>query len=411
MIRWITDSLGTAAYDRIIHDNKDFQIVDVRDLVDKRGNNSDIILEKINEAIEFLNLGEKVVICCDYGISRSNAIAAGVLSQYEGISFSAAVQRTISLTGEKKIKVQILSAVRDAISTKILNNEDIDAQKTILITGGSGFLGSQLTKKLSDYNIISPSHEQINLVYGATDLDLIIKERNVDCIVHLANPRIYSDNEAMGASLVMLKNVIDICCDNKIKLIYPSGWEIYSGYRSDYLLASEYLPPHPNGIYGETKNLCENLLEYSKINNDLEYLILRFSPIYGGGDKPKFIYNFIDKAEKNEDIVAHQYQNGFPILDLLYIEDAISAFRLAIEKQMTGSINIGSGLGYSTTDVAEIIVEQLKSNSKIQYKKINNYAPNIVMDISYAKKVMSWEPCTQLSVGIDNIIKNRCERK
>ena len=235
---------------------------------------------------------------------------------------------------------------------------------------------------------------------------------DIDCIIHLANPRIYVSNAALGKSLTMLKNVIDVCCDNKIKLIYPSGWEIYSGYRSNFLIASEYLPAHPKGIYGETKTVCENILEYSKINDNLEYLILRFSPIYGGGDKPKFIYNFIDKAVKNEVITTHQYLNGYPTLDLLYIDDAISAFKLAMNKNLTGSINIGSELGHSTNDVAEMIVKQLKSKSKIQHKKINDYAPNIVMDTAMAKKVLEWEPRTSLDEGIGNIIqKNKCVGK
>jgi UDP-glucuronate decarboxylase len=412
MIRWITESLGTAAYNDVFHDQKNFQIVDVRDLVDKRGNNSDVICKKIDEIIDFLNHGKKVVICCDHGISRSNAIAAGVLSLLEGIPFSDAIQRIISSTGEKKIKIQMLSAVRKATAKNISENDEENTQKTILITGGSGFIGSQLVRQLSEYRIISPSREQIDLIKGALDLDFIIKEENVDCIVHLANPRIYTDNEAMGTSLVMLKNVIDVCCDNKIKLIYPSGWEIYSGYRSNFLIASEYLPAHPKGIYGETKTVCENILEYSKINDNLEYLILRFSPIYGGGDKPKFIYNFIDKAVKNEVITTHQYLNGYPTLDLLYIDDAISAFKLAMNKNLTGSINIGSGLGHSTNDVAEMIVKQLKSKSKIQHKKINDYAPNIVMDTAMAKKVLEWEPRTSLDEGIGNIIqKNKCVGK
>lgn len=406
MIRWITDSLGTAAYDDAIHDEKNFQIVDVRDLVDKRGNNTDVIRKKIDETLDILKQGKKVVICCDYGISRSNAIAAGVLSQLEGIPFSDAVQRIISSTGEKKIKVQMLSVVRKAIAGNICKNENVDAQKTVLITGGSGFLGSRLSEQLTTCRIVKPSHNQIDLIKGAVDLDFLIKKENVDCIIHLANPRIYNDNEAMGTSLVMLKNVIDICCDNDIKLVYPSGWEIYSGYRSNFLFASEHLPPQPKGVYGETKTLCEKILEYSKINENLEYLILRFSPIYGGGDKPKFIYNFIDKAIKNEVITTHKYLNGYPTLDLLYVEDAISAFTLAIEKDITGSINIGSGVGHSTHDVAEMIVSQLKSGSKIQHKQINDYAPNIVMDISKAKTALKWEPHTSLTAGIGSILQN-----
>ena len=91
--------------------------------------------------------------------------------------------------------------------------------------------------------------------------------------------------------------------------------------------------------------------------------------------------------------------------DRLYVDDAISALKLAIERDLSGSINVGSGVGYSTSDVAEMIVKQLRSKSKIEHRKINDYAPNIVMDISKAKRVLEWEPHTPLQVGIDNTIR------
>src|SRR5687768_7634450 len=81
MIRWITDRLGTASY-------YDYQeagnptgttLIDVRELIDREGNTNTLLVTKIQEAYKALQDGQKVVICCDKGISRSNAIALGVL--------------------------------------------------------------------------------------------------------------------------------------------------------------------------------------------------------------------------------------------------------------------------------------------------------------------------------------------
>jgi UDP-glucuronate decarboxylase len=407
MIRWITDSLGTAAYSDKEILNSNYQIIDVRDLVDKSGNSPGLIRERINEILDLLKKGKTVVICCDYGISRSNAIAAGVLSIIRDIPFSEAVQAVISATGEKKIKVQILSVVRQALNEKSsLGLEPKKFTKTILITGGSGFLGSQLKAQLPQYNVLTPSRTEIDLSLGSIQLDSLICDEKPDCIIHLANPRIYTDNDAMGSSLVMLKNVIDVCCENSIKLIYPSSWEIYSGYRSNFLLASESLPSFPKGAYSETKALSEKLLCYSMVNNDLACLILRFSPIYGSGsDKPKFIYNFLEKSVKNEEILTHQYINGFPTLDLIHISDALSAFRLAVEKDPKGEINVGTGVPHSTFEIAQIIVRQLKSKSGITHRKIEAYAPNIVMDNTKARRVLNWSPKVSIEEGIDLLIK------
>ena len=84
-IRWITPILGTAAFNAV-QDITDINIVDVRDLVDKAGNNSNAILNKIHQAIDLISQGKRTVVCCDYGMSRSNAIAVGIITNLEKIS-------------------------------------------------------------------------------------------------------------------------------------------------------------------------------------------------------------------------------------------------------------------------------------------------------------------------------------
>jgi len=114
LIRWITQNLGTSSYYNT-KENPDIHIVDIRDLVDKLGNPPNYVKTKIEEALRYIQEGNKVVISCDYGISRSNAIAAGVLSLQEGISLNDAVRKVIKETSEKSIKIEVLSAVRKAL--------------------------------------------------------------------------------------------------------------------------------------------------------------------------------------------------------------------------------------------------------------------------------------------------------
>ena len=83
--------LGSAAANEV-SDRKDFNIIDVRDLVDKAGNSPEAVRKRIIYGARCLKEGKKIVVCCDYGISRSNAIAAGIIASYEGISFDAAVR-------------------------------------------------------------------------------------------------------------------------------------------------------------------------------------------------------------------------------------------------------------------------------------------------------------------------------
>jgi len=409
MIRWITENLGTAAYEEVTQQSN-IHIVDVRDMVDKTGNLANVARQKLEEALSHLNQGEKVIVCCDYGMSRSNAIAAGVLSCSAHLSFNDAVRQVMLATGEKGIKIEVLSAVRDAIEEGLDTdvNNNMGSKKRILVTGGSGFIGSALIPHLRErYDVFAPKHKEIDLIKGTVNLDLLVKEQKIECIVHLANPHVYSTNEAIGETLVMLKNVLDVCRENEIKLIYPSSWEVYSGYRSMFLLASETLPKLPKGPYGESKYLCEILIEHHQCQYGLDCAILRSSPVYGvGGDKPKFIYNFLKKAINNEEILAHKYINGHPSLDLLYIDDLISAFLAVIESDYTGSINIGSGKSISTTEVAEFIVKSIGSTSPIEHHEIQDFAPNIVMDISIARSILNWKPKISIQDGIHCILNN-----
>jgi UDP-glucuronate decarboxylase len=186
---------------------------------------------------------------------------------------------------------------------------------------------------------------------------------------------------------------------------YISSWEVYSGYTAKEMRADENLPPRPGGTYGLAKAFCEQLIEHYHFRYGLEYCILRSSPVYGpASDRPKFIWNFISKASRNEEIVTHEYRNGLPILDLLYATDLCAAILAAIERGARGTINIGTGVGITTAEVAHLIVEKIGSKSRIHQHRIEAYTSNIVMDISHASAKLAWCPKTALSKGLDTII-------
>jgi nucleoside-diphosphate-sugar epimerase len=405
MIRWINERLGTAAWDEAQGSN-DISFFDVRDMVDKCGNTKCEVKSKIDEALMELRQGKRVVICCDYGMSRSNAIAAGVLALYEGINFDEAVRSVLDATGETAIKIEVLSTVRKSLNADSIPFSPSIKGRTILMTGSSGFIGSSLLNDLRlGFDVIAPTRKEIDLAKDAVRLDMLAKDKAVDTILHLANPRVYTTNESMGTTLAMLKNALDVCVENNLHLIYLSPWEIYSGYRSRELIADECLAPFPSGSYGQTKILCEALIEQYKKRYDISYTIIRSSPVYGpGSDRPKFIWNFIEKALHNKDIVTHRYINGFPTMDLLYIDDLKRAIMATIERRPEGYINIGSGVGTSTEQVAKYIVNLVGSESKIQNIDIDGYSSNILMDCRRAFAELEWKPTIDLIQGLKNLL-------
>ncbi|MCL2206460.1 MAG: NAD-dependent epimerase/dehydratase family protein [Fibromonadales bacterium] len=404
MIRWIIqEKLGTAPANADCIGN-DVVVLDVRDLVDRSGNSANLIKSKIGEGVAFLESGKRVIVCCDYGISRSNAIAAGILSKFNKVSLSTALKEVIYSTGEKEIKIDVLNMVRLALNEK--NNENDSIQKNILVTGGSGFVGKALLPLLNTkYNCFAPSSSDIDLLNGAAELDLYVKENKVSHIVHLANPRTYTSNKSLGITLTMLRNVLEVCKNNNVTLVYPSSWEIYSGYASNCLLADESLPPNPKGPYGETKWLCENLIKLFIEKHNLKVAMLRSCPLYGvGGERPKFLWSFIDYAKKALPIKTHCFLNGSPSLDLMYVEDFSSAIVAILDKNYCGYMNFGTGRLISTKEAAEIICGYIKSDSTIESVAISEYAPNIAMNNSLARQILGWEASIRFEDGIKRLI-------
>jgi len=405
MIRWITDNLGTCAFDPMLPD-EEIYVLDIRDMVDKAGNTDAMIREKIGFAVNEINSGKKVVISCDYGISRSNGIAIGVYATLYSIDFYNAAYFVMDKIGKHEIKPEILSAVYHALTEGSVIEKE--TKKNILLTGGTGFIGSKVCALLKmNHNVWNPSRQELDLVNDLFSLDLFVKKNRISTIVHFANPRIINSIRAMGETLVMLKNILAVCECNPIHLVYMSGWEVYSGYKTKGLLASEELPLLPKGIYGETKLLCETLIKNVSREGQIKYTIIRSSPVYGqGSDKPKFIYNFLDKAMKSQPITVHKYINSLPCLDLLFIEDLAEVLMRIVESENTGDFNIGTGQLTSTTEIAEFIIDIIGGKKSIKTVDILSSCANIAMDSTKAIHMYEWKPKVSIRAGIEEIIKS-----
>ncbi|MDI6797076.1 MAG: NAD(P)-dependent oxidoreductase [Desulfatibacillaceae bacterium] len=413
MICWITPNLGTGNYFKV-HGTTGIYILDVRDLVDKAGNPLEAVKGKIEEGCARLAAGEKVVVCCDYGMSRSNAVASGILARLKGISFFDAVRQVMNASGEKSIKIEVLNVVLKAVEPDaIALNTDPD-KKRILITGAHGFIGRDLPAMFEalGHTVFSPAREKIDLLKDTVELDLMVKEAGIDTLLHLASPRVYTVNEAVGITLLMLKNILDVCSQNSIRLVYTSGWEVYSGYAGSEIIANENNAMNPKGTYGQTKMLCEVLIEnHARTGNMPAPLILRGSPVYGpGSDRPRFIFNFLDKALANRPIITHQYKNAFPALDLMHISDFRAAIVKAAESGQAGSFNIGTGKVTTTREVAEMIVNKTGSSSLIRHIEIEDVVGNIAMDSSLAHDKLGWSAGVSIEEGLDEIIQSAKER-
>jgi nucleoside-diphosphate-sugar epimerase len=400
MIRWIRERLGTGPYEEI--GGQVWSIVDARHLVDKGGNPTGPILSLIQAGVRAFQRGETVVVACDFGISRSNAIAAGILSLAERKPYDAALRDVIENTEESEIKVDLAEAVRIALGEGRARSEN----RAILVTGAGGFIGGSLVPRLArNHQVLGPLRSELDLERGAVPLADYCSGNGVGTIVHLAYPRVYTNASAAGSSIVMLRNVIDACRVNKMHLVFVSSWVVFNGFSSPAMIADESTPMRPKGAYAETKYVEELLVDLHFQRGNIERSICRFAPIYGpGGDRPRFIRTFYDAAVHGRDIKTHRFRNGRPALDLLHVSDAVEAIVRVVQTRRSDIVHFGTGELRSTADVAALICGIAGRSVKLQEMDIDDDTSNIAFPSAKARMNLGWEPKVSLERGLSGML-------
>lgn len=397
--------LGTAPALDILGKVDGVEVIDVRELVDKGGNRADVVRDKIHQGVATVRLGKKTIVCCDHGISRSNAIAIGILSKYEGISVSQAIRRVMEATGNAEIRLDILETVREALHEVI--SARYSSHPRWLLVGGGGFLGSAIISSAPpEVEIISPSRQELNLLVGVPSIDSFVKDNNVDRVLYFASPYANNVNSALGESLIMLRNLLDVCAVNSIPLVYPSRWEVFSGHKGYDLIVAEDFEFRPSGVLGDTKFLSEQLIDAFVRRSGVSVLVIRSALVYGGGGGPNFLRSFIRSALNNQDIVTHLYSNGEPKLDLIYLEDWLSAFWKVVLKQTSGIFNIGSGNLQGTSDIATSVNKLICGKGMVLHRNMKDAVANIALDSRKLSRSIGWFPLTHFESGLQSCIRD-----
>jgi UDP-glucose 4-epimerase len=256
----------------------------------------------------------------------------------------------------------------------------------ILVTGGAGFIGSNLVDSL-----IAKGHEITiidNLTTGSKknvnskakfvvkdirdDLNSLFSEGSFDYVFHLAaqaNVRKSLENPKEDASINILGslNIIDNCVKHKVKkIIFSStGGAIYSKYAK--LPCHEESEIKPESPYGLAKFSVENYLRIIKNTYGLDYCILRYSNVYGPRQDAKgeagVVSIFIDRLLKGEDLLV--FGDGEQTRDFIYVKDVVNANVLAMEKNLSDVFNVGTGKEISVNELAKMLLKITGKKAKI----------------------------------------------
>jgi UDP-glucose 4-epimerase len=282
----------------------------------------------------------------------------------------------------------------------------------ILITGGSGFVGHHITEELLNrgYNVavfdIKEPKFRSEFIKGDItdyqDVEQAVKEGDV--ILHLtalAKPGLVEEDPvpAINVNVNGTMNVIKAAIENKAKkIIYSSTGSVYA--IDAKMPIDENSPTVPYTMYGLTKLWGEQLLAYYK--SKMPYAILRYPNVYGPG-KPWGPGTFLSMLKKKDvpTIFSGKQQNDFT-----YIGDVVQANVKAIERDVEGVFNIGTGKARSVLDLFNASAKALGSDikPKIEPAKSTDFAL-FVYDISKAKKELGYEPRYGLEEGIEETVR------
>ncbi len=287
----------------------------------------------------------------------------------------------------------------------------VELKIKILVTGGTGFIGSYLTEELRKLNFDIKILTQERLKgrqYIPGDIrDESLNLRGYNIVYHLAafsNPRFCEDNKrlAWDVNVSGTLNLLEKLEEGQ-KIIFTSSAHVYSRSSHPH---SEDEPLNPPDFYGLTKKAAEELIEYCSAKKGFAYTILRFFNIYGPRQTKGFLIpDIVEKYRAGGEI---KIINPEAKRDFIYVSDAVSALVKAINAR--GIYNIGSRKGTKIGEIYSLIKKEMGAKEVIE-KVIKRNEDALIADATKAKKELGWKPKVGLEEGIKKTIEFTWQRK
>lgn len=299
--------------------------------------------------------------------------------------------------------------------------------KKILITGGAGFLGSNLIEKLIQDNFIycldnfsTGSYANIEKFINLDNFKLIENDIinpidiEIDEIYNLACPAspIHYQKDPIHTfktSVFGIYNLLELAKKYNAKILQASTSEIY-GNPTEHPQKETYFGNvninGPRSCYDEGKRAAEALMcDYNK-QFSIQIRIARIFNTFGENmqiDDGRVISNFIVQALENKKITI--YGNGSQTRSFCYVKDLINGLIKLMNSDITTPVNLGNPIEYTILDTAKIILSKIETESKIVYRNLPQDDPiKRKPDITKAKKELNWTPKYSFNEGLDRTI-------
>ena len=301
----------------------------------------------------------------------------------------------------------------------------------ILVTGGAGFLGSHLTKKL-----LMDGHEVIvvdNLITGSKkNIDEFLSNKNFKFVQHNitqyqnfdvegifnlacpASPVMYQKDpvETVRTNVLGSLNLLQLATERNIRILQASTSEIYGDPQISPQKEEYWGNVNPVGIrscYDEGKRCAETLFFDYWRQHKVEIKVLRIFNTYGprmNKNDGRVVSNFIVQALEGKNITI--YGDGLQTRSFCFVDDLVHGIESFMETDKThvGPMNLGNPAEFTVLQLAELIIEMTGSKSKIDFFDLPSDDPKQRKpDVTQAEKLINWQPEINLREGLGRTIK------
>lgn len=301
--------------------------------------------------------------------------------------------------------------------------------KNILVTGGAGFLGSHLCRRLLNENnrvwcldnFFTGRRENIRELLNNENFTLLRHDvtspldLDADEVYNLAcpaSPGKYQLNpvETIRTNVLGAINMLDLAKKAGAKILQASTSEVYGDPEVHPQPESYWGRVNPIGIrscYDEGKRCAETLFfDYQKQYN-VDIKVVRIFNTYGPqmlADDGRVVTNFIVQALKGQDITI--YGTGQQTRSFCYVDDLIEAMTRMMSSNIAGPVNIGNPGEFTMLELAEKIINLTGSTSQIVFNPLPSDDPQQRQpDITLAKQHLDWAPTVDLDAGLAKTIE------
>ena len=311
------------------------------------------------------------------------------------------------------------------------SNRNYSTRRRVLVTGGAGFIGSHLCERLLDQgcdvlcadNFFTGTKDNIAHLLANPHFELQRHDVTfpvyveVDEIYNLACPAApihyqFDPVQTTKTSVHGAINMLGLAKRVKAKILQASTSEVYGDPEVHPQVESYWGHVNPIGIrscYDEGKRCAETLFFDYHRQHGLAIKVARIFNTYGPRMHPndgRVVSNFIVQALKGEPITI--YGDGSQTRSFCYVDDLVEALLrlMATDDATTGPVNLGNPREFTILQLAEMVVEQTGSKSKIERRPLPADDPRQRRpDISLAQKTLGgWEPLTPLEMGLRKTI-------